>query len=46
MYLQVETSASSLATGEGWADALTDRDLPDTQFKGYVKYNSISIDFK
>ncbi|MBW6518026.1 MAG: hypothetical protein K0A89_05950 [ANME-2 cluster archaeon] len=46
MYLQVETSASSLLTGEGWADALTDRDLPDTQFKGYVKYNSISIDFK
>lgn len=46
IYLQVETSGSSLSYGEGWADALNDRNLPDPQFRGYVKFDSATIDFK
>ncbi len=47
MYIQVETSASSLVYGEGASDALTDRDLPSFgQYKGYLRIDSINIDFK
>lgn len=46
-YLIVKTSASALGTGEGAADALTDRDLADyLQFSGYTRIDSIKIDFK